>query len=104
MKYAVEMSLFGMIYIYIKFPNNLFRYLSNIKVITSTTSEAVVLVLLMGMIYEVRCGDGLVRHDICTKFHSDLFRHSSNIKFITATISEVVVLVLPMARIYEVCR
>jgi hypothetical protein len=87
-----------------KFHGNLFRHSSNIKVITSTNSDAAVLVLLMGMIYEVRCADGLRWHDIHTKFHSDLFRHSGNIKVITITISEAVVLVLLMGRIYEVRR
>jgi hypothetical protein len=38
--------------IYAKFHNNQFRLSSNIKVITSTISEAAVLVLLMEGIYE----------------------------------------------------
>jgi hypothetical protein len=86
------------------FHDNLFRHSSNIKVTTSTISEAAVLILLMGMIYEIRFGDGLRWHDVDTIFHSDLLRHSGNIKVITTTISEDVVLVLLMGRIYEVRR
>jgi hypothetical protein len=37
------------------------------------------LVLLMGVIYEVHRRDGLTRHDMDTKFHEDWFGHSSNI-------------------------
>jgi hypothetical protein len=33
--------------------------------------EAAVLVLLMGVIYEVYHSDGLRWHDTCTKFHQD---------------------------------
>jgi hypothetical protein len=37
-----------------KFHNDILRHSGNIKVITTTISEAVMLVLLMGRIYEAR--------------------------------------------------
>jgi hypothetical protein len=38
-----------------------------------------VLVLVMGVIYEVHLSDGLEWHDIHNKFHEDLYNCSSNI-------------------------
>jgi hypothetical protein len=45
-----------------------------------------VLILLMGVIYEVYRSDGLKWHDMHTEFYDDRLRHSSNIKVITAII------------------
>jgi hypothetical protein len=46
-----------------------------------------VLVLLMGMMYEIHRSDNLRCHDIHTKFHEDWFGHSGNIKaIITLTV------------------
>jgi hypothetical protein len=42
--------------------------------------KAVMLVLLMGGIYDVCCSNGLRWHDIHTKFHVDWYRRSSSIK------------------------
>jgi hypothetical protein len=56
----------------------------------------------MGAIYEVRCLDGLRRHDVRTEFHEDWLGHSGNIKVITSTIWEAAVLVLLTGAIYEV--
>jgi hypothetical protein len=67
---------------------------SNIKNNTSTIWEAVMLVLLMEMIYEMCCWDGLRWHDIYTDFHDDQFSHSHTIKVITTTISKAAVLVI----------
>jgi hypothetical protein len=61
-----------------------------------------VLVLLMGLIYEVHRWDGLWWHDIHTKSHDDMFRHSITIKGIISTIWEATVLVLLMKRICDV--
>jgi hypothetical protein len=66
--------------------------------------QAAVLVLLMGVIYEVHRWGGLSWHDICTRLHEDWFEHSGYIKVITSTIWEVVVLVLPMETIYDEWR
>jgi hypothetical protein len=44
--------------------------------------EAVMLVLLMGRIHEVRRWDELGSHDIYTKFHKDWFRHSKVVKLL----------------------
>jgi hypothetical protein len=46
--------------------------------------DAAVLVLLMGVIYEVYRGDGLRRHGIHTEFHEDWLRHSRNINVTTS--------------------
>jgi hypothetical protein len=51
--------------IHMKFHEDWFEHLGNIKALTSTIWEAEVLVLLMGTIYEVRRWDGLRWHDIC---------------------------------------
>jgi hypothetical protein len=57
-------------------------------------------VLLMGLICEVHCWDGLGWQEKHTKFHVGWFGHSGNIKVITSTIWEAAVLVLLlMARI-----
>jgi hypothetical protein len=48
MKYVTEM---GLRWVHEKW----FRHSSNIKVITATISEAVILVLLIGAIYEACC-------------------------------------------------
>jgi hypothetical protein len=61
-----------------------------------------VLVLLMGVIYEVHRSDGLRWHDIHTKSHDDRFRHSINFKGSTSTVREAVMLVLLMRGIYDV--
>jgi hypothetical protein len=58
-----------------------------------------VLVLLMGVIYEVHRWDGVRWHDIRTKFQEDWLGHSGNTKAITSTI-----LVLLVGRIYDICR
>jgi hypothetical protein len=57
----------------------------NIKVITSTDWEAVVLVLLMRWIYDVRHWDGIIWHDIYvhTKFPEDWDRRSNIIKILS---------------------
>jgi hypothetical protein len=65
---------------------------------------AAVLILLMGVIYELHRWDGLRSYDLNTKFHEDWFGHSGNIKVITSTIWEAAVLVLLTGRIYDVCR
>jgi uncharacterized protein involved in cysteine biosynthesis len=49
-------------------------------------TKAVVLVLLMGGIYDVRCSDCFMWHEKLTKFHDDWFRHLSNVMVIFATI------------------
>jgi hypothetical protein len=90
---AVDMSTDGMT-IHIKCHDDRFRNSSNIKGITSWTWEAVVLVLLMKGIYDVRRWDGYRWHDIHTKCYDDQFRHLNNIKGITSTILQAVVLVL----------
>jgi hypothetical protein len=72
--------------IHTKFYQIWFKHSSNIKVITSTISEAAMLVLLMGGIYDVHHRNGLRRHDIHTSFHDYQFRDSSNIKVITSVI------------------
>jgi hypothetical protein len=62
------------------FQDDRYRHLNNIIVITSKILEAVMLVLLIKRIYEVRRWDGSMWHDTHTKFHEDWYRHSSNIK------------------------
>jgi hypothetical protein len=54
-----------------------YRRSSNIKVFASEISEAVMLVLLMGGIYEVHCCDGLRCINIYAKLHTHWFRHSA---------------------------
>jgi hypothetical protein len=81
-------------HLYTKFHDDRFRHSSNIKGITLTFWEPIVLVLPMRGIYDVRRWNGLRRHDICTKFHDDRFGHLSSITVFTATIWESVVLVL----------
>jgi hypothetical protein len=44
------------------------------------------MVLLMGVIYEVRHWNDFRLHDIRTKFYEDLFGNSDNIKVFTSTI------------------
>jgi hypothetical protein len=57
------------------------RHSSNIKSITWTVWEAIVLVLLMRGIHDVRHWDGLMHHDIhVTKLHENWYRRSSNFK------------------------
>jgi hypothetical protein len=70
-----------------------------------------VLVLLMGVIYEVRSmkyevhnWDYLRWHNIRTKFHEDMFGNSGNIKVFPSTIWEVIVLVFLMGSFCDVCR
>jgi hypothetical protein len=58
--------------------------------------ETAVLLLLMGMIYEVCCWDGLRWHDAHMKFYEDGFCYSGNTEVITSTIWEATVLVLLM--------
>jgi hypothetical protein len=58
MKYAIEMASCGMVCIS-SFLDNQVRHTSYTEVITSTVSEAIVLVLCRGGIYEVCCSDGL---------------------------------------------
>jgi uncharacterized protein involved in cysteine biosynthesis len=65
---------------------------------------AVMLVLLMGGIYNVRRWNGLKWHDIYAKFYEDWFRHLSNITFNTSSIWEAVMLVSLIEGIYEVRR
>jgi hypothetical protein len=69
-----------------------------------TVLEAAVLVLLMGVIYEVHRSDELRWHNIHSKFHEHWFERSGNIKAATSTVLEAAVLVLLMGRIYNVCR
>jgi hypothetical protein len=52
----------------------------------SSTCEAVLLVGLMGGIYELRCRGCLGWHDISIKPYGDQFRHSSTIKGNISTI------------------
>jgi hypothetical protein len=59
-----------------KLHDDRFRHSSNIEVITSKISEAAVLVLPMGDIYEVLCCDGRRWHHIHISFHKGQFRHS----------------------------
>jgi hypothetical protein len=59
------------------------------------------LVLLMGGIYEICCGDGLGWNYKHIMFYNDQFRHSSNVKVIASTISEGAVLVLLIAGTHE---
>jgi hypothetical protein len=97
--YAVEMTLDGMTNT--KFGDQ-FRNSSNIKDITSTVWEAIVLALLLRRISYVSRWDGLKWHDIYTKSHDNQFRHSSNVKGITSTIWVPIVLVLSMRKMYDV--
>jgi hypothetical protein len=62
-----------------------------------------VLILLMGVIYEVEMASGVTIY-MHTKFHDDWIRHSSNITNITSIISVAAVLVLLMKGFYELCR
>jgi hypothetical protein len=78
--YAVEMDSSSMTHICTKFHDDRFRHLSNTTVITATIGEAIILVLLIEGIYEVRHWIGFMRYDILTKFHEDWYRRSSNIK------------------------
>jgi hypothetical protein len=78
---------------------NWFGQSDNIKVITATICDATVLVLLMGMIYEVHRWDGTWPHDTDIKFHEDWLGNSDNVKAITSIIWDVSVLVLLMTRI-----
>jgi hypothetical protein len=78
------------------------RNSSNIKGITSTIWEAVVLELLRRGIYDVHHWNGLRWHAIYSKFHNNRFRYSHNTKAITSTIWEAAVLVLLMRGIYDV--
>jgi hypothetical protein len=50
--------------IHAEFHEDLFGHSSNIKVATPTILEASVLVLLMGVMYEVHRWDRLIWHDI----------------------------------------
>jgi hypothetical protein len=52
-----------------KFPEDRFRHLRDIKVIISTVSEGVVLVLLMEGIYEECLSDSIRWHGTHTNFH-----------------------------------
>jgi hypothetical protein len=61
-----------------------------------------VLVLLVGVIYEVQRRDGVRWHDIHTTFYEDCFGNVSNIKVITSTILEAAVLVSLTGRIYDI--
>jgi hypothetical protein len=71
MRYTVEMASFST-----KFKENRYRRSSNIKVLLpSDIWEAVMLVLLIGRIYELHRCDGLRCH-VDTEFHTDWFRHS----------------------------
>jgi hypothetical protein len=65
--------------------NDRFRHSCSTKVITSNFSDAAVLVLLMGEIYEVCRWDGIGCHDIHTKFHKGRFRSSKFVKGYTHT-------------------
>jgi hypothetical protein len=67
--------------IHTKFHDDRFGNSSNIKGITSTMSKAIMLMLLIEGIYEIRLLDDFTWHDIYTKFHEHLFRRSSNIQF-----------------------
>jgi hypothetical protein len=58
-------------------------YMHNEVNTTIQYGMAAVLVLLMGVIYEIHCWDGLRWHDKHTKFHEDWYWHSGNIKVIT---------------------
>jgi hypothetical protein len=62
----------------------------------NTILEAAVLLLLIGLIYEVHHWDGLTWHNIYTKFREDRLEHSGNIKVIISIIWEVVMLILLM--------
>jgi Rps23 Pro-64 3,4-dihydroxylase Tpa1-like proline 4-hydroxylase len=79
MKHAVEMGSGGMMYI----PSFM---TTGSKVISPTISEAAVLVLLKGRIYEVAVEMALYSMVCNTMFHDDRFRHSSNIKVTASTI------------------
>jgi hypothetical protein len=68
------------------------------KSINSTLWGTAVLVLLMGLIYEVHSLDGLRCHDMLTVFNKDWFWHSGNITIITTTIREMALL---MAEIFK---
>jgi hypothetical protein len=87
-----------------KFHDDWFRNPNNIKGITSTAWEAVMLVLLLRGISYVRRQNGLRWHDRLTRFHSYWLRLLSNIMIIAGTISEAVMLVILIEGIYKVCR
>jgi hypothetical protein len=63
-------------------------YACVMKSIRNTIWDTTVLVLVMGVIYEVHRWDSLRRHDIDVriKSHEDWFRHSGNIKVIASTL------------------
>jgi hypothetical protein len=60
-----------------------FRHSIAVKVITCKISEAGMLALLVGGIYELRCSDDLKWHVIHTRFRFYRFWYSSNIKVIS---------------------
>jgi hypothetical protein len=74
-----------------------FWHSGNIKVITSTVWEVVVLVYLREGFLKYRLWDGLRLHD-----NYNQFTHSSNIKRIISTFWEAIVLVLLIIGIYNV--
>jgi hypothetical protein len=77
-----------------KFEDDHFKNSSITDAITPTFGEAVMLVLLMGSIYETLLWNGFSWSD--TKFRDNLFRYSCNIKVITVPVLKAVMLVLPM--------
>jgi succinate dehydrogenase hydrophobic anchor subunit len=84
-QYIVEMVSCGMLYVPIFMKTDtdiqaIFRFCFSIF------EKFLMLVLLMGVIYEVHRLNGLRWHDIRTSFHYDRFRYLSNTKVITATI------------------
>jgi hypothetical protein len=72
------------------------------KLQNNKISEAAILVLLMGVIYEVHSWEGLRWSDTCTMFHEDWFGDSGNIKVITSTIWEAAILILLTESIYDI--
>jgi hypothetical protein len=85
----------------ITFHDDQYRNSSNIKGVTLTMWEAIVLLMLARGISYIRRRDGLRWYDTYTKSH-DRFGYSSNIKGITSIIWGAVVLILLMTGIYDV--
>jgi hypothetical protein len=85
-----------------KFHEDWLGHSSNIKVITSTVWEAVVLALLLRGIYYILRWHGFRWRDLHTNLHYDRLRHLSNITVITANVWETVMLVLLIEGTYGV--
>jgi hypothetical protein len=74
----------------------------NIKVITSTVWEIVILALIREGFFNLNHWDCTSWNRVHTKSHEDRFRHPSNINVRTSTILEALVLMLLMTRVWYI--